>query len=338
MKSTGTFMASCLPILLLSLSATAAAAEAPRNILWDGGLDTGLGNSFWGVPHGNHGPNSRDMWCDGVLRLKRPVATRIYWLEEGTYSLCAWVKRDPQAADLGPSIVLSATNLNYEQDKQHNAFSRKFAVPEGNAWQRVGWSFSIQSPVRYFFHVELHATAPVLVDAVSLTPGPALPEMVRPAADMEAGFYIPEETGIYCDGERRDVDLMIANHAAARSAKVSWQVYDHREDLVKEGSVASVFPARKVLRERLPLDDLPYGGYRLACRVEGEPVLGDALLAILPQIDPTALPLWGADANVNPGVAEFTVRLMQRLGMNTVNTLSCAGQQGRWVHCKKIMN
>jgi hypothetical protein len=57
------------------------------------------------------------------------------------------------------------------------------------------------------------------------------------------------------------------------------------------------------------------------------------LRAMLPRIDHTQRPFWGADANIQTASFGFTYRLMQRLGMNSVNTLSCFGEQGRWGLC-----
>ena len=131
-------------VLAFCLAATLWAAEPPRNILWDGGFDTGYGNSYWGAVRGNEGPNLRGMWSDGVLTLRQRVASRVYILDEGTYTLCAWVKRAPGFEDRNPNLALLLTNFNYYRDKGKNDFGKSLAVPAGTDWQRVGWTFEVK--------------------------------------------------------------------------------------------------------------------------------------------------------------------------------------------------
>lgn len=325
------FCAACLA----SPAFAQGTGEAPRNILWDGGFRVGFGNGFWTTQLGNRGPSRRDSWSEEGMNLQDDVCSRVYALDEGTWSLCAWVKRNPRAAEEAAFVAMELTNLNYYGDKEmKNAFLKKFEVPMGNEWKRVGWSFEIKAPVRNHFHVELRGGAGVLVRQASLTRGGTLPEKVLPASDVEAGFDIPEETRIYMDGEERVVDLVATCAAAPAKAKVRWEVFNHREEAVKEGIAEFDFPAGKTtLRQRLPLKDLPWGGYRLASSVEGQAVLGDALVAFLPKIDPLAPPFYGADANVTMRAQPFTPRLMGRLGMRTVNALSCSGGLCRWTIC-----
>jgi len=311
-------------------------SQPVRNILWDGGLETGYGNGYWGTIRGNYGPNRRSAWSNGLVRLKQTVASRCYWLQEGTYSLCVWVKRAPGFEKEPLEIGLLLTNLNYYGDKEKNEYRKKFSVPEGEGLHRLGWSFTIKAPVRPVFHVEI---APLtgkegeglFLDAVSLTPGDKLPEKMVPAADIEAGFFVPEETGIYNDGEERVVELLIANHGPERKARVRWEIYNYLEEPVRSGVVEEVFPAGKTVRRRLPVHDLPWNGYRFACEVEGQPVLGDGLAAFLPEISQDAFPLYGGDAAINSVSSDFTGRFLRKLGMKNGTTLSCGGQIGRWL-------
>ncbi|HNQ35120.1 MAG TPA: hypothetical protein PKN80_03545 [bacterium] len=323
-------------LLALGNAAFGQAAGAGKNILWDGGFEIGYGNNFWGAPNGNYGPNRRDMWSNGVIKLNSRIASRIYWLEEGTYTLGAWVKRGPEAADPNQNFALRLllTNLNYYDDKQRNEYGKVFPVAAGEGWQRVGWSIEIQGPVRNYFHVEIgpaeNVGPGILLDGVSLTRGTELPEKLPAAAAVEAGFWIPEETGIYVDGEERVVELVIRNNGAARPARVRWEVYDWQNKLVKQDALNENLPAAATLRRKLPLADLPWGGYRLACSVEGEPVLGDALLTLVPRIDQEAFPQYGGDAAVNLASKDFTGRFLKRIGMKVANTLSPGGGVGRW--------
>lgn len=314
----------CLPVTAPSENA------APRNVLWDGSFDTGFGNGFWTSVNGNAGPSRRDMWSGEVITLRIPIGSRVYPITDGPYTLCAWVKRVPGVKEEAPVVVLELTNGNYYRDKQVNSYSKKFPVPEGTEWQRVGWSFTVSASVRPNYHVELRGGPGVLVDAVSLTPGTSLPAAPTFAADVEAGFDVGEETRIYLDGEPRTVDLMVANHGPAARAKVRWAIYDHREDLVKEGVVEEEFPAKTVTRRRLPMDQLPHGGYRLASSVDGQPVLGDALVAFLPKVDAKAFPRLGFEACFQAGAIPFTPRMMNRLGILEANILSCSGNFSRW--------
>ncbi|HNS48251.1 MAG TPA: hypothetical protein PKM61_01835 [bacterium] len=323
-----------LGLLLLSFLLTAGPARADdaRNLLWDGDFDLGYGNNFWGAVYNNQGPNFRDMWSDGAIRLRRTIATRVYRLEEGDYALCAWVRRDPKRpADQPASLTLTLTNFNYYNNEKRNEYRKVFPVPAGTDWQRFGFPLTISAPVGHYFHVEVAGSADLLVDLVSLTPGAALPETrPRPVADLAAGFYNPEETNTYVDGEERVVELLVSNRGPKKRARVDWALYDFRDDLVRSGRLEEEFPTASVTRRRLKLDDLPYNGYRLACSVEGSPVLGDALLAILPRIDREAVPRWGADANLEPEHADFTLNLMKRLGMKVINTVSAGGGLSRW--------
>lgn len=316
--------------LALSPSFAAVAQETtepPRNLLWDGGFDTGFGNGFWTVLGKNLGPSLRAMWVDGAIRLQLPIGSRCVKIEDGTWSLGAWVKRAPDAGEA--EVRLELTNRNGPKETQSNAYAKKFVVPAGEGWQRVGWSFEVKGSLRPLYHVEVSGGEGVWVDRVSLTPGP-MPDNPRAAADLEAGFDVGEETRIYVDGEERTVDLVVANHGPAAKARVRWEVYDHFEDLVKEGVVEEEFAGETTTRKRLPLKDLPWGGYRLASRIEGNPVLADALVAFLPKLDAKALPWLGADANFIGAAKDFTPRFMTRLGMNTINALSCSSELARW--------
>ncbi len=320
----------CL-FIALSSSAFGQTVPAERNILWDGGFELGYGNNFWGTVYGNQGPVLRSMWSGGVLKLNQRVASRVYILEDGTYTLCAWVKRAPGFEAQESRVSLLLTNFNYYRETQKNLYGKTFPVAAGAGWQRVGWSFEVQGPVRNDFHVEISTGNPagsVLVDGMSLTRGSVLPDKLPAAAAVEAGFWIPEASGIYLDGEERAAELMIRNHGAARAARVRWEIYDHQEELVKRGEVNETLPASTTVRRKLPLADLPWGGYRLACSVEGEPVLGDGLLALLPRIDQDAFPWFGADATLTQ--KDFMPRYMKRLGMKVAATCSCAGGISRW--------
>lgn len=321
----------CAAMLMASgLSAPAQESASGRNLLWDAGFDTGFGNGFWTTVNGNVGPSRRDMWSGEVLTLKLNVGSRIYSLAEGDYALCAWVRRAPGATEADPTVTLELTNGNYYRDKLKNSYEKKFPVAPGDAWQRVGWIFTVSGAIRPLYHVEIRGSAGVMVDVVSLTAGAALPETPSFAADAESGFDVGEETRVYLDGEPRTVDLMIANHGPAKKVRVKWAVYDFREDLVREGVVEEEFPAATVTRRRLPLEGLPHGGYRLASSVEGSPVLGDALVAFLPKVDARAFPWIGVDACFQKGAIPFTPRMFNRLGFREANLLSCSANFARW--------
>lgn len=311
---------------------TPDAAPPARNILWDGGFDLGYGNNCWGTTLGNLGPNRRANWSASVLTLRQTAASRIYWLEEGSYAFCAWVRRGDTNAAAKTSVALILSNFNDNEAKQGNTFRRVFAVPLSNDWQRVGWTFDIRAPVNPKFHVELRAEGDgtVLVDAVSLTRGAELPAQMRPAADIEAGFSLPDETGIFVDGEPRQVELVIRNHGNARPARIAWEIFDYREQSVRQGVMEEPLPARTTLRRPLPVADLPWNGYRFACSVDGQPGVGDALAAFLPRIPQDAFLQYGGDASVNPWAADFTAVFMRKLGMQMATTLSPGGIVGRW--------
>jgi hypothetical protein len=315
----------------------AHAADAPPNVLWDGGFDTGFGNGFWTALNKNLGPSRRDTWSGEAITLRLGIGSRVYPLADGEYTLCAWVKRNPAAKEEEPTLSLELTNGNYYRDKKVNSYERKFPVAAGADWQRVGWSFKVAGSVRPLYHVELRGGPGVMVDAVSLTPGTAMPAKPNFAADVEAGFDVGEETRVYLDGEPRTVDLMVANHGPAAKARVKWALYDFREDLVKEGTVEETFPAGAVTRRRLPLEGLPHGGYRLASSVDGQPVLGDALVAFLPKVDAKAFPWLGLEPCFQREAIPFTPRMLNRLGILEANILSCSGNFARWglVEAKK---
>jgi hypothetical protein len=308
-----------------------APVAAPRNILWDGGLQIGYGNAFWGAPLGNQGPSSREAWRDGVVTLDGRMTSRVYGLDEGAFTLCAWVRQSKNASGRDVTVTLLLTNDNTAAEKQKNEFRKTFTVGSGRAWQRVGWTFELRGVVRPYFHVEASsASGGVEVDAVSLTAGAEMPAVPTAAADLETGFFIPEETGIYVDGEERAVDLVICNHGPARRARVHWEIYDYRESRVRGETLDETWPADSVQRRRLALGTLPHGGYRFASSVEGQAVLGDALLALLPRIDQDAFPTYGGDAAVTVSARNFTGRWMKRLGMRTASTLSPGGMVSRW--------
>jgi hypothetical protein len=330
MKYTWRLLVGAILVLEFLPLPSPAQNSSPRNILWDGGFDTGFGNGFWTSVNGNIGPSRRDMWSREGITLKLPIGSRVYPITDGTYTLCAWVRRNPAVKDDAPVVTLELTNGNYYGDKQVNRYSMKFPVPEGAPWQRVGWTFSVSASVRPYFHVEVRGGDGVMVDAVSLTPGSTMPAAPSFAADIEAGFDVGEETRTYLDGEPRTVDLMVANHGPAAKARVKWAVYDHREDLVKEGVAEEEFPSATVTRRRLPMDGLPHGGYRLAASVEGQPVLGDALVAFLPKVDAKAFPFLGLEACFQRGAIPYTPRLLNRLGILEANILSCSGNFARW--------
>ena len=323
--------------LILAGAALARAAEPPHNILWDGGFEIGYGNTFWGVLGGNYGPNLRSMWDGGVVKLHRPIGSRIYRLPEGPYHLCAWVRRGPQFERQPARVTLTLSNRNYVRERKSESYSQTFDVPPGEGWHRVGFTLEVRSPQRPLFHVEVAPSGPagfamdadVLVDAVSLTPGREAPESVRPVCGVEAGFRVPEETGVYVDGEERVVELVVRNHGAAGIVRVNWEIFNHREESVRKGRFDEEVAAATTARRRMPVADLPWGGYRFACDVPGAPVLGDALVALLPRIDQDAPPRWGAFAAVHAGSRDCTARLMQRLGMKYAFLMSAA-QPGRW--------
>lgn len=319
--------------LLVPSGVRAEQASGPvTNILWDGGFETGYGNGFWGVTWGNIGPNYREMWQDGTVRLQTPVATRVYWLEDGTYSLTAWVKRVPGSAEgEDDEVKLTLTNFNYYRDRSRQEYDKRFKVPAGDKWHRVTFNVQINQPERRYFHVELGKNPGILVDAVVLNQGEEGPAEFVPAQPVEAGFYIPEPTNTYIDGESREVYLMVRNHTSQpRETSVKWQIFNHREELVKEDAVKRSFPANQTTRILIPMEKLPYSGYRLQTRVGKTGVIGDALVAILPRIPARQIPDWGVDANVRPEVVDFTSRFMSRLGMTHANTNSPGARHGRW--------
>jgi len=335
MKETNMDKKTLLLLLLFLLRSMISWSQPVRNILWDGGLETGYGNSYWGTIRGNYGPNWRSAWSNGMVKLRQTVASRCYWLAEGTYSLCVWVKRVPGWEKEPMGVILLLTNLNYYGDREKNEYRKKFSVPEGEGVFRLGWSFTIKGAVRPIFHVEIAPLTSregegLLLDAVSLTPGPELPEKMVPAADVEAGFFIPEETGIYNDGEERIVQLLVSNHGPQRKAKVHWEIYNYLEELVRKGTIEEDLPAFTTIKRNLAVGDLPWNGYRLACEVEGQPVLGDGLVAFLPKINQDSFPLYGGDAAINSYAGDFTGRFLKKLGMKNATTLSCGGGIGRW--------
>lgn len=315
---------------VLAGATAALAAEPPRNLLWDAGFDTGFGTGYWTAVNGNRGPSRRDAWSDGAVRLVVPIGSRAYPLTDGDYALCAWVRADPAAADGPQQVRLALTNLNYYRDTQFNVHERKFAVPAGPGWHRVGWSFSTAGAVRPLHHVEIHGGPGVLVDAVTLTSGTTLPGEPCFAADLEAGFDVAEETRIYLDGEPRRADLVIVNHGPAVRGRVRWELHDHREDPVACSEIAEEFAAGSVVRRPIPLERLPHGGYRLASTVEGSPVLGDALVALLPGVDARQFPVLGLEASLQQAAIPYTPRLLNRLGVHETNLLSCSGNFARW--------
>ena len=84
-------------------------------------------------------------------------------------------------------------------------------------------------------------------------------------------------------------------------------------------------------RQPMDLSKLPWGGYRLACSIEGSEILGDALVAIMPKIPQDPFIQWGGDAAMGTdAIAQFSARWMQRMGMKLANTLSPGGVVGRW--------
>jgi len=307
-------------------------AAAGRNLLWDGGFEIGYGNSYWGVVYGNYGPNFRASWRDGVLKLERPMGSRIYRLEDGDYYLAAWVKRGPGFEKKPGRFELVLTSRNYDRASQVDNYRKFFEIPEEDRWHQVGFPVKIQNPVNPLMHVELRPEFPdtdILVEAVSLTKGAEAPAAFEAAAEIEAGFYIPEETCTYVDGEERVVELRIRNNGAARRARVTYEIYNYREELVRRGEFNEVFPAQTTTRKRLPVADLPHNGYRLACAAEASPLLGDASVSFLPVINQAAHPKWGACANIGDATRGYTARLMKRLGMSRSYIMS-ASQPGRW--------
>ncbi|MCM8768830.1 MAG: hypothetical protein NC911_03995 [Candidatus Omnitrophica bacterium] len=312
-------------------------SQLADNILWDGGFEVGFGNSFWSVVPGNYGPNFRSMWQAGVLKLERPVASRLYYLPSGDYYLAAWVKQGPDFGRKKSSLRLLLTNQNNPRERESTTFSHIFEVPPGENWTEIGFPLTISSVRSHFFHVELWPTVfdtDILVDAVSLTSGKNPPEDFQPFSPIEAGFLIPEETCTYVDGEEPEVFLLIRNHRAPVFARVDWEIYNYREELVKKGSYQAKIPAKTTLRYRLSVADLPYGGYRLAATVAGSQILPDAFLAILPRINQKSHPLWGACANLGDSTRNFTARLMKKLGMSHSYIIS-ASQPGRWAEVEK---
>jgi hypothetical protein len=324
-----------LPATAFALAAALAggvggrAAEQPANLLWDAGFDTGFGTGFWTAVNGNRGPSRRDAWVDGAVRLVVPIGSRAYPLVDGDYALCAWVRAESAAAE-PQKVRLTLTNGNYYRDTQVDSHSRAFEVPAGAGWHRVGWTFTVAGPVRPLHHVEVHGGPDVLVDAVTLTTGTALPDRPCFAAALEAGFDVAEETRTYLDGEPRRADLVIVNHGPAVRGRVTWELFDHREDSVERGAVVEGFAAGSVTRRPMPLDRLPHGGYRLASSVEGGPVLGDALVALLPRVDAGQFPVLGLEASLQKAAIPYTPRLLNRLGVREANLLSCSGNFARW--------
>lgn len=322
-----------LPAILFSAMTLPLAAQT-NNILWDGGFDTGFGNGYWTAVGLNRGPSLRRMW-DGqtALRTTIPVGSRVYRLDDGAYALTAWVKRAPDSlAVKDPVVRLTLSNVNYQPGPGRHAWSKTFPVPPGTDWSRVGWVQEINSSASRYFHVELSSdTADVLVDAVCLTAGTNMPASFVAAAPVEAGFDVTEETRIFIDGEPRKLDLRIVNHTATtRTERVVWKAFNQDEEKIDSGEWQGELLPQAVTVWPLPTTAWPWGGYRLECRVVGQPIQGDALVAFLPQIDPAAFPYLGADANIVAAARDFTPRFMQRLGMNTVNALSCSAPLARW--------
>ena len=145
MRFGGTLLAA---VALAAAGASSVLADGPRNILWDGGFEVGFGNTFWGVTAGNHGPNLRTMWANGVLKLERAAGSRIYELEEGAYCLCAWVRRGPAFDERPAQVRLVLSNLNYPREREANQYARSFPVPPGEGWHRIAFPVQIKAPFR----------------------------------------------------------------------------------------------------------------------------------------------------------------------------------------------
>ncbi|MHC4873446.1 MAG: hypothetical protein ACYTFY_16500 [Planctomycetota bacterium] len=324
-------------IILFTLAATTHCGE-PKNILWDGGFKTGFGNACWGVTLGTQGPNLRSIWHSDYVTLKQTIATRIYHLPEGKYAFAAWARKAKGYSGDDPVIKLFVSNRNHHRDRKRNEYSNKFTVTESTAWQKFGFTFEVKNPVRSGFHARIipYTDDAVEIDHAVLIRADAPPEKRLYAADIFANFNVPEETGIYVDGQKRDITLMVCNNTPQeQKAKVNWQIFNHREELVVEGHFEELWPADKITVKSLPLDNLPWEGYRFACEVEGQEPLGDALAAFLPKSNSDRKPLWGGDATfISPTSTAFTINWMKKMGARLGGNVSCGAKLSRWMLCE----
>ncbi|HNQ34839.1 MAG TPA: hypothetical protein PKN80_02115, partial [bacterium] len=332
--------------LCLAGGRTAFADDAPKsdskpmaaqNILWNASFECGVGSGTWGVIR-RVGPNVPESWHRGgyrsayCLSLVKPIGSRLYKIGDkpGTWRLTLMARSLSGTARL---VVDLNNNNKPGSDKEGgiNYYRRAFEV--GEEWQSFSMDVQVGEVVRPYFHLELSGEG-VLVDEVSLyrLEDPAAKSVAgQPIQSVETGFVVPEITKVYLDGEKRLCRLLVTNNTEGPiETNVSYSIFDAFENPVRTEKVAVKLAGRETREFPVDLENLKYGAYRLRSSWGEAPAQGDALVGLLPAVRHDLPTRWGCNASLDDPSLDFSIRMMKRLGMGFVSTLSTGSYLGRW--------
>ena len=124
--------------------------------------------------------------------------------------------------------------------------------------------------------------------------------------------------------------MAVNNGALPIATTVSYTIFDVHEQPVETQVVDVRFGATETKQIPVPLDGLKYSAYRLRSAWQDAKQQGDGLVAILPEARRDCDTRWGCNASLGPESLDFSIRMMKRLGMSLVNTVSTGAFLGRW--------
>jgi hypothetical protein len=336
-----------LPLFILAITGASWSADVTesQNIIWDGGFESGYGNGCWGAASNGKSYNRYIDWVEGGSEGKRcvrvgdftAIASRIYKLGNGPavfrFSFSAKTEDETKQGFLSARV----SNQNYYRYRKKNILSKNFTV-DGAEWKRYSFDVEIKDPFRPYFHLEFHAIRSkenVLIDAVSLIKiteeNKSSKAEFKPHQKVSTGFIIPDDTHMFLDGEKREVYFVVHNYSNAKEkVDARYEVRDFREKVVIYKVLPLELEPGETKRIAIDVDMLRYGGYRLSssCKVGKE--LGDMLFAILPRVDHTVTPRFGANVTYRPESYPFAIKYMKKLSMGYVSTVSTGEILANW--------
>lgn len=308
-----------------------------RNVLWNASFETGIGNGPWGIDT-QKGPNIPELWYpegwhgQHSARLLKSICSKRYDL--GTTS-ATW-RISFMARSLKPSgkIKLTLTNQNHHKQQKKNEYKIDYAV--GQNWSGYYYDFVLTDIVRPLFHIQFKAKkkSDILIDAVMLyrvdsSAAAQLPFHAN--EELETGVLVSEITHVFLDGDEKKCNLIVANHSkTVQKSEIHYTVFDVRERAVRDSVLPVSVPPAQSIQIPVSLEDLPYSAYRVRTQIPGNVQAADGLIAILPTTKQDYGTRWGCNASLEAGSYRFSIRMMEKLGMGFVTSISTGQHLGRW--------
>lgn len=324
-------------VMLFDLYGVADQSAENRNILWNASFETGIGNGPWGIGT-QAGPNTPGLWYpegwhgQHSARLLDRIVSKRYDLgtTPGTWRLSFMARSLKKSG----KIKIRLTNQNHHKQKKKNQYEATHQI--GTKWALYSSDFKLVDALRPLFHLEFKGVkkADVLIDAVMLyrvdDPSEA-PVPFQAAEDLETGVIVPEITHVFLDGDEKTCSIIVSNHSKTQSkTEVQYTLFDVREEIVRQEIITSVVPPEQSIQIPVSLENLPYNAYRIRVAIPGNAQAADGLIALLPETQMDYGTRWGCNASLESDSYQFSIRMMKKLGMGYVTSISTGQHLGRW--------